>query len=81
MRTSEQSLRGGSLARGDVTERTTSLAGHGRFKLAALTSIWDQADYLNSAVDHGRALGLLPAGGWQGWALALWQALLLLVVD
>ena len=75
---------------------------------------WDQADYLNSAVDHGRALGLLPAGGWQGWdalldlspkipplaslvngtvmaiagdsadqaswALALWQALLLLVV-
>jgi 4-amino-4-deoxy-L-arabinose transferase-like glycosyltransferase len=29
---------------------------------------WDQADYLNSAVDHGRALGLLPAGGWSGWA-------------
>ncbi|MFM7085983.1 MAG: phospholipid carrier-dependent glycosyltransferase [Cyanobium sp.] len=29
---------------------------------------WDQADYLNSAVDHGRALGLLPAGGWPGWA-------------
>jgi hypothetical protein len=21
---------------------------------------WDQADYLNSALDHGRALGLLP---------------------
>ncbi|MCS5697472.1 phospholipid carrier-dependent glycosyltransferase [Cyanobium sp. FGCU-52] len=29
---------------------------------------WDQADYLNSAVDHGRALGLLPAGGWSSWA-------------
>ena len=29
---------------------------------------WDQADYLNSAIDHGRALGLLPGGsGWQGW--------------
>ncbi len=29
---------------------------------------WDQADYLNSAVDHGRALGLLAGGGWPGWA-------------
>ncbi|MCY4359322.1 MAG: glycosyltransferase family 39 protein, partial [Cyanobacteria bacterium MAG APA_bin_95] len=28
---------------------------------------WDQADYLNSAVDHGRALGLLPGGEWRGW--------------
>ena len=28
---------------------------------------WDQADYLNSALDHGRALGLLPGGSWQGW--------------
>jgi len=28
---------------------------------------WDQADYLNSALDHGRALGLLRGGGWQGW--------------
>ena len=28
---------------------------------------WDQADYLNSALDHGRALGLLSGGGWQGW--------------
>ncbi|MEN9860082.1 MAG: hypothetical protein RLZZ515_564 [Cyanobacteriota bacterium] len=28
---------------------------------------WDQADYLNSAIDHGRALGLLPGGGWLGW--------------
>ena len=28
---------------------------------------WDQADYLNSALDHGRALGFLPGGGWQGW--------------
>ena len=27
---------------------------------------WDQADYLNSAMDHGRALGLLPGGAWQG---------------
>ncbi len=27
---------------------------------------WDPADYLNSAVDHGRALGLLPGGGWPG---------------
>ena len=26
---------------------------------------WDQADYLNSALDHGRALGLLPGRGWQ----------------
>ena len=32
---------------------------------------WDQADYLNSAVDHGRALGLLPGGRWQGWAALL----------
>ena len=28
---------------------------------------WDQADYLNSALDHGRALGVLEGGGWQGW--------------
>ena len=26
---------------------------------------WDQADYLNSALDHGRAIGVLPGGGWQ----------------
>ncbi len=32
---------------------------------------WDQADYLNSAVDHGRALGLLPGGGWGGWQALL----------
>nr|WP_304412000.1 glycosyltransferase family 39 protein [Synechococcus sp. WH 5701] len=32
---------------------------------------WDQADYLNSAVDHGRALGLLPGGGWRGWPALL----------
>ena len=32
---------------------------------------WDQADYLNSAVDHGRALGLLPPGFWRGWAALL----------
>ena len=29
---------------------------------------WDQADYLNSAVDHGRALGLLAGGGWGGFS-------------
>ena len=28
---------------------------------------WDQADYLNSALDHGRALGFVAGGGWQGW--------------
>ena len=28
---------------------------------------WDQADYFNSAVDHGRALGLLQGGAWPGW--------------
>ena len=28
---------------------------------------WDQADYLNNAVDHGRALGLLAGGAWPGW--------------
>ena len=33
---------------------------------------WDQADYLNSAVDHGRALGWLAGGsGWQGWQALL----------
>ena len=32
---------------------------------------WDQADYLNSALDHGRALGLLPGGSWQGWQALL----------
>ena len=32
---------------------------------------WDQADYLNSAMDHGRALGLLPGGAWQGWPALL----------
>jgi 4-amino-4-deoxy-L-arabinose transferase-like glycosyltransferase len=32
---------------------------------------WDQADYLNSAVDHGRALGLLPPGSWRGWSALL----------
>ncbi|MEB3334027.1 MAG: glycosyltransferase family 39 protein [Cyanobacteriota bacterium] len=75
---------------------------------------WDQADYLNSALDHGRALGLIHPGTWRGWlalldlspkipplaslvngtvmamagdqpdraswALAVWQALLLMVV-
>ena len=32
---------------------------------------WDQADYLNSALDHGRALGLLPGGDWNGWLALL----------
>ena len=32
---------------------------------------WDHADYLNSAVDHGRALGVLPGGGWRGWGALL----------
>ena len=32
---------------------------------------WDQADYLNSALDHGRALGLVLGGGWQGWQALL----------
>ena len=32
---------------------------------------WDQADYLNSALEHGRALGLLPGGGWRGWQALL----------
>ena len=27
---------------------------------------WDQADYLNSALNHGRALGFLKGGEWQG---------------
>lgn len=32
---------------------------------------WDQADYLNSAIDHGRALGILNGGGWRGWQALL----------
>ena len=32
---------------------------------------WDQADYLNSALDHGRALGLIPPGTWGGWLALL----------
>ena len=28
---------------------------------------WDQAYYLNSALDHGRAFGLLKGGSWQAW--------------
>ncbi len=40
-------------------------------KLDQRLPAWDQADYLNSAVDHGRALGLLPGGGWQGWQALL----------
>ncbi len=32
---------------------------------------WDQADYLNSALDHGRALGILAGGKWQGFQALL----------
>ena len=32
---------------------------------------WDQADYLNSALDHGLAMGVLPGGEWRGWASLL----------
>ncbi|GCE65000.1 phospholipid carrier-dependent glycosyltransferase [cyanobiont of Ornithocercus magnificus] len=32
---------------------------------------WDQADYLNSALDHGRALGIMPGNAWQGWPALL----------
>ncbi len=32
---------------------------------------WDQADYLNSALDHGRALGFLSGGEWFGWKYLL----------
>ena len=37
------------------------------WSLQAGVPAWDQADYLNSALDHGRALGLFPGGAWQGW--------------
>ena len=32
---------------------------------------WDQADYLNSALDHGRALGLVQGGEWKGFKALL----------
>ena len=28
---------------------------------------WDQAEYLTHAIDHGRSLGFLNGGGWEGW--------------
>tara|TARA_B100000965_G_scaffold199380_1_gene166453 strand:+ start:1103 stop:3181 length:2079 start_codon:yes stop_codon:yes gene_type:complete len=28
---------------------------------------WDQAEYLTNAIDHGRALGFLESGKWEGW--------------
>jgi len=28
---------------------------------------WDQAEYLSSALEHGRVLGLVEPGHWQGW--------------
>ena len=41
-----------------------------RFWLVTDNSIpaWDQAEYLNNALNHGRNIGLLPGGdGWQGF--------------
>ncbi len=32
---------------------------------------WDQAEYLNSALEHGRALGILSGGEWEGWKALL----------
>lgn len=32
---------------------------------------WDQAEYLSSAIEHGRGLGLLEQGRWLGWAALL----------
>ncbi|MGB7563175.1 MAG: glycosyltransferase family 39 protein [Prochlorococcaceae cyanobacterium] len=49
----------------------TSLADRLWLQLDQRLPAWDQADYLNSAVDHGRALGLLPGGGWHGWQALL----------
>ena len=28
---------------------------------------WDQAEYLTHAIDHGRSLGFLDGGRWEGW--------------
>ena len=35
------------------------------------TPAWDQADYLNSALEHGRALGIMHDATWQGWTALL----------
>ena len=32
---------------------------------------WDQAEYLSSALEHGRGLGLIEGGRWQGWQALL----------
>ena len=32
---------------------------------------WDQADYLNQAIDHGRALGFIQGGSWKDWGSLL----------
>ena len=32
---------------------------------------WDQAEYLSSAIDHGRQLGLLNSGQWEGFKALL----------
>ncbi len=34
---------------------------------ANLIPSWDQADYLNSALSNGRALGILNGGNWEGF--------------
>ncbi|MEB3350727.1 MAG: glycosyltransferase family 39 protein [Cyanobacteriota bacterium] len=44
----------------------TTIADRTWLALDPALPAWDQADYLNSAVDHGRALGLL-GGAWPGW--------------
>jgi len=32
---------------------------------------WDQAEYLSSAIEHGRGLGLLGQCRWLGWGALL----------
>nr|WP_315858147.1 glycosyltransferase family 39 protein [Cyanobium sp. Morenito 9A2] len=49
----------------------TTLADRQWLQLDQRLPSWDQADYLNSAVDHGRALGLLAGGAWEGWQALL----------
>ena len=34
---------------------------------------WDQAEYLSSAIDHGRQLGLLNSGQWEGVKALAWH--------
>jgi 4-amino-4-deoxy-L-arabinose transferase-like glycosyltransferase len=44
-----------------------------RYWLAADHRIpsWDQAEYLSSALEHGRRLGILQPGEWRGWGSLL----------